>query len=184
MARTDAGDDDVELLRRASRGDQAAAAEFYRRQAQYVWSVVRRFALDDDEAMDASQEAFLRIFRGSTFSGKSSLRTWVFRVATSAAIDLLRSPRGQRHDTLDAAHDHPQSEAEADPALRARIATAIAQLPVAQREVFVLCEIMDVQHEEVAAMLGVPIGTSRRRLFDAKARLRTALAGVMQEWKR
>lgn len=183
MARADAGDDDVELLRRATRGDQAAAAEFYRRQAQYVWSVVRRFSLDDDEAMDASQEAFLRIFRGSTFSGKSSLRTWIFRVATSAAIDLLRSPRAQRHDALEAAHG-PLSEPQGDPALRARIATAIAQLPVAQREVFVLCEIMDVQHDEAAAMLGVPVGTSRRRLFDAKARLRAVLADVMQEWKR
>lgn len=184
MARADASNDDVELLRRATRGDQAAAAEFYRRQAPYVWSVVRRFSLDDDEAMDASQEAFLRIFRGSTFSGKSSLRTWVFRVASSAAIDLLRSPRSQRHDGLEATHDYPRTEPQVDPALRARIATAIAQLPVAQREVFVLCEIMDVQHEEAAAMLGVPVGTSRRRLFDAKARLRAALADVMQEWKR
>ena len=184
MARTDAGDDDVELLRRATRGDQAAAAEFDRRQTQYVWSVVRRFSLDDDEAMDASQEAFLRIFRGSSFRGKSSLRTWIFRVATSAAIDLLRSPRGQRHDALEATHDHPRTEPETDPALRARIATAIAELPVNQRDVFVLCEIMDVQHEEAAAMLGIPVGTARRRLFDAKARLRAALADVMQEWKR
>jgi RNA polymerase sigma-70 factor (ECF subfamily) len=175
-------DDDATLLRLAARGDGAAAREFYGRHVGYVWSIVRRFSVDGDEALDASQETFFRVFRTASYNGRASIRTWLFRVASSAAIDLLRTRRRSRHESLDAAAESPIEGVETDPALRESIAGALATLPAAQRDVFILCELMDVSHEAAALQLGIPVGTSRRRLFDAKARLRKLLAGVMREW--
>ena len=178
-------DDDAALLRRARSGDDAAAQAFYRRHVEYVWSIVRRFSFDDDDAMDAAQDAFLRVFRGaqsSAFDGRSSIRTWLFRVASSAAIDFARSPRARRHVALTAAVDTPVHESPSDPALRARIADGIARLPAAERETFVLCVVMGQDHGEAATTLGISVSSSRRRLADAKARLRRTLARVIQEW--
>src|SRR5262245_13655178 len=174
-------DDDAALLRRARAGDEEAAREFHQRHAGYVWSIVRRFSLDDEDAMDATQEAFIRVFRGpqsSTFDGRSSVRTWLFRVACSAAIDYARSPRARRHAALTAADELPVSDSLPDPVLRACMAEEIRRLPAAERETFVLCVIMGRDHPAAAAMLGISVASSRRRLADARLRLRQALAQV------
>jgi len=175
----------VTLLRLARSGDEDAARAFHRRHAGYLWSIVRRFSFDDEDAMDAAQDAFLRVFRGppgSAFDGRSSVRTWLFRVASSAAIDFARSPRARRHAVLAAAGEPATLESAPDPVLRARIADELARLPRPERETFVLCAIMDQDHEIAAATLGTSLSSSRRRLADAKSKLRRALAHVMKDW--
>lgn len=176
-------DDDVSLLRSAAQGDHLAAERFYRRHADFVWSVVYPFCRDTDEAMDIAQDTFARVFLGAPFEERAAVRTWLFRVATRAALDFVRSARWRRHDALpdDVAITTPG--ADVDPLVRERIARAVAELPPPLADVFIACEVGGMSHDEVARLFDLSTGTSRRRLHDAKQRLRLALASVMMEWR-
>ncbi len=162
--------------------------EVYARLRDPVWRLCRRFTRDTEEALDACQEIFLRVWRGlPAFRGEAKVETWVFQVAwnhlRTREAGRRRRPRavepraGERGSVpLDVRDPRPGPERRA--AAREelhRVECALARLPLAQRAVVWLRDGECLSYEEIARVLGVPVGTVRSRLARARAALRKEL---------
>ncbi|PSO53462.1 MAG: hypothetical protein BRC31_03050 [Actinobacteria bacterium QS_5_72_10] len=176
-------DDDAGLLAAAAGGDQDAFARLVDRHAGMVIAVCRRHTGDDAE--DVAQETFVKAWRtAGSFSGASSVRTWLYRIAINAARDRLRYER-RRPASADVSVDELANRchepADIDEQLAARgvdapMRHALAQLAPAQREVVVLADVFGVSHAELARRQDVAPGTIKSRLHRAHARLAELLA--------
>jgi RNA polymerase sigma-70 factor (ECF subfamily) len=183
--RAGAGDpqvDELALVNAVRRGEAGSREALYHRYKRRVYALAVRIVGTVD-AEEVAQEAFIRIFRGlDKFRGDAALSTWIYRLAVNAALSH-RARRGSP-----GAHASPESveaalagEAAAEPprgdaVLRARLERALAELPAGYRTVIVLHDIEGLEHEEVAAILGCHVGTSKSQLHKARARLRAILA--------
>jgi RNA polymerase sigma-70 factor (ECF subfamily) len=146
---------------------------------------------DPFDAADLTQEVFLRVFRHlAKFRGGSSLKTWVFRVA----LNHCRSRLGRRRPaarSLDDAEE-PAARELADPGRSPedlalardagrRVEAALARLPLVFREAVVLRDLEGLSYEEMAAVLGVRVGTVRSRLARGRERLRHELEETLEK---
>lgn len=183
---------DLELVERHRVGDPRAFDEIYRRFDHMVFGLALRLSGSDDQAADLTQEIFLRVFRYiGQFRGRSSLKTWIFRIA----INHCRSCLGRRRlpmQPLPEGVDGPDGERGAglpDPARGPeelavaadegrRVAAGLATVPPAFREAVVLRDIEGLSYEEIAEVLGVRIGTVRSRIARGREQLRTFLEGA------
>jgi RNA polymerase sigma factor (sigma-70 family) len=164
--------------------------EVYTRFRSPVWRLARRLTASDEEALDACQEIFVRVWRGlGGFRGEAKLSTWIFQIAWN----YLRWHRRRRirqplwvvrdNDDGDSPLDRvadpaPDPERQATSVERlARLRSALAELPEHHRVVIWLRDGEDLSYEEIADVLGVPIGTVRSRLARARATLRAAVEG-------
>lgn len=144
---------------------------------------------DRDEALDLSQDVFIRVFRTiGQFRGQSALRTWIYRIAVNQARNRHRFWRRRRRTdqvSLDAhveAHGEFECTADAGPdrvlaqkELAEALQDALDALPFDQRTAIVLREIDGLSYEEIAFSLGVAIGTVKSRLTRARQTLRAVL---------
>lgn len=172
---------DRQLVARCIRGDGAAERALYDAHVERIYRLMHRMAGDGDLAADFTQETFIRAFqRLDQFRGDSSLATWLHTIGVSVALNGLRKVKRlrTRTDTMDAIADMPAagSPAGLTSDLRTRLHAAIDALSEKLRPVFVMHDVEGYTHEEIAGTLGIPVGTSKARLFDARARLRLALA--------
>jgi RNA polymerase sigma-70 factor (ECF subfamily) len=166
----------VDAVRRGAPGSREAVYHRYKRR---VFALALRIvgAVDAEEV---AQEAFIRVFRGlPKFRGDAALGTWIYRLAVNAAL----SHRSRRANVPAAPGDErgPEHVAAVTPeardlALRKQLERALAALPVGYRTVIVLHDVEGLEHEEVAAILGCHVGTSKSQLHKARAKLREALA--------
>ena len=145
-----------------------------------VFRLAYRLAGDTDLAQDFTQETFIRAFdRLSQYRGDASLATWLHTIATSVSLNGMRSVTRSRTRSV-SIDDAPELEASgtriAPHDLRERLHAAIDALSVKLRPVFVMHDVEGYTHEEIGATLGIPVGTSKARLFDARVKLRAALA--------
>ena len=169
---------DEELAQRAGHGDRAALDALLARHLDRIHAVCRRVLGDPDDALDATQEALIAIARGvARFDGRARFTTWMYRVATNAALDEARR---RRRRPLPTALD-TDSAATADPtaAVDARldVDAALAALSPAARAAVVLRDLAGLEYSEIATVLDIPIGTVRSRI----ARGRAELADRMRE---
>jgi RNA polymerase sigma-70 factor (ECF subfamily) len=138
------------------------------------------------EAEDAVQEAFLRLFRALPgFKGESLLSTWLYRILVNTCLDLGRRRTRSREVPAAAseAEDDRAPEARApaaDPTLRLTLERLFLRLPPLPKTVFVLFEVEGFKHREIAGILGIPEGTSRYALFEAKKALQTGILASRQ----
>jgi RNA polymerase sigma-70 factor (ECF subfamily) len=171
-------------LARARRGESSALSALVRHYQRPVYALVGRLLVGRRaEALDdVAQEAFLRVCRGlPRFSseGKARLSTWILTVATRTCLNALRD--GRRADALapeaaaNAAPDDPEQTA-LEREQRRRVEAAMTALPEEMRAVLVLRAYHDFDYDEIAAALGVELGTVKSRLGRARAALREALA--------
>ena len=169
---------DDELLERIRLGDSSALDDLLRRHHPRLHSVCFRILGHRSDADDAAQNAMVSIARNvANFDGRSSFSTWAYRIATNAALDELRRRRRRPRPSLDI--DREQ-ENVADPrADRARdalenrelVERALAALPEEFRVALVLRDVADLDYEQIAVILDVPIGTVRSRIARGRARL-------------
>jgi RNA polymerase sigma-70 factor (ECF subfamily) len=186
---SDVGGREASLVQRCAVGDEAAFAELVAEHQRMVLHLAMNLLGDRDEALDLSQDVFLRVFRTiRRFRGQSSLRTWIYRIAVNQARNRHRFWR-RRHradqvslDAHVAAHGEFLSGGEAGPErvfaqkeLAVRLHHALDRLPFDQRTVIVLREIDGLSYEEMAYSLGVAVGTIKSRLTRARQALRLAL---------
>jgi len=166
------------MIARVRAGDGAAERALYDAHVDRVYRLAYRLAGDDELARDFTQETFIRAFeRLHTFRGDAALSTWLHAIATSVALNGLRKIKRFRRDTdLEEAHVVTGGARQAEPDLKVRLERAVDALPLGYRTVFVMHDVEGYTHEEIGAVLGIPAGTSKARLFDARAKLRTALA--------
>lgn len=171
------------LVERAKRGDRAAFAQLVTLNRDAVYRAAYWVLKDPDEALDATQEAFLKAFRAiDRFEGRSSFRTWARTIATRVAID--RYGRRQRRRTRTAALDEQavadSREGAEDQAARAErrrlVREAIEELPPAQRAAVMLRDVEGLSYQEIADRLTIPRGTVMSRLYYGRQNLKEKLA--------
>ena len=180
------------LVVRCTSGDETACAELVAAHQRMVYGLALNLLGDRDEALDLSQEVFLRVFRTlSRFRGQSALRTWIYRIVINQARNRRRSwSRRHRseHVSLDE-HLHTVGEMEsrqevlpdrllASKETAAKIWEALNRLPFDQRTALILREVDGLRYEEIAFSLDVAIGTVKSRLTRARQALRADLLGV------
>ena len=171
--------DDHQLVRAAQAGDRAALEQLVRRHHERVVAVCRRITGNESDALDAAQEAMIAMVRGlARFDGRSSVSTWVYRIATNASLDELRRRR-RRPLTVVRDADHPHHEV-ADPAAgrpidlvadRAEVEAALLTLPEEFRIPVVLRDVADMEYSDIALTLGVPVGTVKSRIARGRGML-------------
>jgi len=173
---------EAELIAQAQSGNLFAFEELVRRYQRRVYAVALRIARRHDVADDVVQEAFVRAHQNlSRFDVARPFGPWICRIAANLAINHLRSPEA-REDELPEGHGEMPSQSQdalggvlEDEAQRV-LAQAVAQLPLAQRAVFVLRTSEELSYKEIAEELQISEGTVMSRLFRAREHLRTSLA--------
>lgn len=171
---------DVALVRSAAGGDGVAFASIYRRHAGRVHGVISRLVGGQGaRAEDLTQEAFVRAWQAlPKFRFESAFSTWLHRLAVNTALMELRSRRGgpRFDDDEDALDDVRQADSAGQAtALSMDLERAVATLPPRARAVLVLHDVEGWKHEEIAAELGMAVGSSKAQLHRARQLLRTRL---------
>lgn len=172
--------DDAELVKKAQDGDQGALDALLRKHYNQIYSLCRRMAGNEADAMDATQEALITLARRiDRFDGRSRFTTWMHRVVTNACLDELRR-RGRRpvpaplEEQPLAAAERPVAEVVSQ---RMDIETALAQLDEMFRVPVVLCDQLGLSYEEIAQELDIAPGTVRSRISRGRRRLAALLSG-------
>ena len=176
--------DERALIARVLAGDRVAGRELYDAHAPRVHRLVFRMCGDPDLAQEFTQETFIHAFgQLANFRGESALATWLYRVAMRVTSNGMRKVRRfhQRETDIEHAGVVAAPAGEAEPDLRSRLASAIDDLPEVYRVVVVMHDVEGYTHDEISNVLGVPQGTSKSRLFHARAKLRAALADFRKE---
>ncbi len=167
---------DAELAARAARGDRHALDALLDRHVQRVYAVCARIVGNHDDALDATQDALIAVARGiRRFNGSSSFTTWLYRVATNAALDEVRrrSRRPLPSDTLPEGVVDGSVETRVDDQLL--IDAALRSVPVEFRAALVLRDLADLDYAQIGAILDIPAGTVRSRIARGRAALARAL---------
>ena len=180
------------LIERCRTGDEAACSELVATHQRMVFTLALHLLGDRDEALDLSQEVFLRVFRTlASFRGQSALRTWIYRIVVNQARNRQRWWRRRRRSEQVSLDEHLQqfgdleSKTEVLPdrllaskEAASRIWSALDRLPFDQRTALILREVDCLRYEEIAFSLGVAVGTVKSRLTRARQALRAELLGL------
>lgn len=178
---------DSTLVARCLKGDQAACAELIRRYQDRLYNTVLRLLGNADDAQDVVQEAFLSAFQAlDRYKGDAQLFTWLYRIAVNAAISHRRRRRvvlSINHPPVEPTAVEPEDlSRDAGPGVRleraedkAVLQEALNRLTAEHRAVLVLKELDGLKYDQIAEVLGVPIGTVRSRLHRARLDLRNEL---------
>lgn len=183
--------DDQALLSALRAGEGAAFESLVRSYGGRMLSVARRFLVNDDDAQDAVQDAFLSAFKAiPAFDGRSKLSTWLHRIVVNASLMKLRTQRRRPEQSLDdllpafledghqasavprwqnTAHEVERAET------RQLIRDQIAKLPESHRTVLLLRDIEEYDTETVAQMLDLSVAVVKVRLHRARQALRSLL---------
>lgn len=188
----DATSADWALVQQCTAGDEDACTRLVSDHQRMVYQLGLHLLGDPQEALDLSQEVFLRVFRTlPQFRGQSSLKTWIYRIVINQAANRRRWWHRRHKSQQIALEEHTAAHGEvaetrrlADPdqvlegreAAR-RVWAALDTLPFDQRAVIILREIDGLSYDEIADSLGVAVGTVKSRLARARRGLRTALGG-------
>jgi RNA polymerase sigma-70 factor (ECF subfamily) len=171
----------MELVRQERRDEAIALLlpAFRRR----VFGLAYSFLRDREAAEDVTQEVFIKVWRAlPRYDGRASMSTWIYTIARNASLSALRSRRPQSSlsdaevmEAVEGVDPAPSADAGVD---RAAILRLVEQLPTRQRQVIMLFYMEEQSHEEVAAMLAMPVGTVKTLLHRARARLSAAAGEV------
>jgi RNA polymerase sigma-70 factor, ECF subfamily len=182
------------LVERCRRQEAEAFAKVVDAYQNRVFGFVRRMVRDAEEAADVTQEVFIKAFQAfPRFDGRSSLRTWLFRIAHNLCVDRAR--KNERTPTLGRLDANEEDEAPLDVAddrwdpqtlvmddeLFRLVERALETMSEKLRTVLLLHDREDFAYEEIAQTLNLPIGTVKSRLFLARAHLQKALKGYLEE---
>lgn len=191
--------DDLTLVKRVRSGDQRAFRTLVERYQRKIYSVALGMLKDKEEAMDVSQEAFVKVYRYlEHFKGDSSFYTWLYRITVNICIDVLRKRGPGRADHVEFDETVAQDLTEANiGALGSRLGTnpqkaalrkelaqkiqeALQEVPEKHRAILLLREIEGMSYEDLARTLEIPKGTVMSRLFHARAKVQKILSEYLE----
>jgi RNA polymerase sigma-70 factor, ECF subfamily len=174
--------EDTALAGLASTGDRDALEVLLERHVDRIHTICRRILGNPDDALDATQEAMIAVARSiDRFDGRAAFTTWLYRIATNAALDEVR--RRLRRPTpvtsmgepmIEPVAAAPGPEAVGD---RIDIDAALARIPEEFRVVVVLRDLCDLDYAQIAEVLEIPPGTVRSRIARGRAALAIELGG-------
>jgi RNA polymerase sigma-70 factor, ECF subfamily len=187
---------ELQWVERFRRGDAEAARLLLEAYQRRIYGVCRRMLHDADAAADLTQDAMVKLLQGlAGYDGRSQLSTWIIRVTMNCCLSHLRRQKLRRHRSLNTAAagdaasappnvDRPAAAAGAEPSgpqgvLHAErqqaVVHALADLDPDTRALLVLRDVQGLEYQQVADVLGIPLGTVKSRLFRAREALRQAL---------
>ena len=170
------------LVRRAAKGDEAAFTELVRRHERRVYAVAMRMLGREEDALDATQDALLTLFRkAGQFRGESAFTTWLHRITINACYDILRKRARQPmlHLATEEGPDRepgpPVEDHAAEVVGGIDAERALREVPEDFRAVLILADVHDLPYEEIAQILEIPIGTVKSRAFRGRVVLARAM---------
>jgi RNA polymerase sigma-70 factor (ECF subfamily) len=191
----DAPTAEMDLVRRAQRGDLKAYDELVQRYQERIYATVYHMTSNHEDANDLAQDSFIKAYQAlKSFKGGSSFYTWLYRIAVNKTINFLKQRRNKHHLSLNdldfnAEHDPDLVALISDKTpsrdaglaeLQKKLNEALLKLSEPHRMVVVLHDVQGVSHEEIAEIAGCNIGTVRSRLFYARQQLQGYLADYIK----
>jgi RNA polymerase sigma-70 factor (ECF subfamily) len=175
---------DAELIAKVMRRDRRAFDLFYDRYAQIIFNLCTRILKDENEAEDVMQEIFVQIWKDADRfdASRASVKTWLFTIARSRALDRYRSRKVSHQRVSDQSEEElPQLSSGQDlqqtNVMQQYVITVLRQLSREQRLVLELSYYEGLTQEEIAERLGEPLGTVKSRIRSALQKLRGLFAG-------
>jgi RNA polymerase sigma-70 factor, ECF subfamily len=157
--------------------------EVVREHADRVYRLAYRLAGNRADAEDLTQETFVRVFKSLAEYTPGTFEGWLHRITTNLFLDMVRRRQRIRFDALPddagdrlASREHGPEQAYEDMNLDPEIQAALDALPADFRVAVVLCDLEQLSYEEIAATLGIKVGTVRSRIHRGRVLLRDALA--------
>jgi len=165
------------LLQRGKEGDQRAMEEIYERYKSSFFNLAYRYTYDRVAAEDLLQDIFVKIFTHlEDVEQEKTFVAWMYKIAVNVCYSYLRSRKSRDSRTVALSSvEGRQEEAVYDSHegnLRQSLDEAVEELPEKLRAVFLLHDVQGFKHEEVAAILGIEVGTSKSQLFKARLKIR------------
>ena len=186
---------EMELVRRAQKGDLEAYDELIKRYQERIYATVYHMTSNHEDANDLAQDAFIKAFQAlKSFKGGSSFYTWIYRIAVNKTINFLKQRKNRLHMSL----NDVDFNAENNPDLVALISDktprreaglkelseklneALLKLSEQHRLVMVLHDVQGQSHEEIAEIMNCNIGTVRSRLFYARQQMQAWLTDYLK----
>ena len=190
-----AAEEDAALIRRARAGDVTAMDELVQRHYRNVFNLAYRLCNDYDDAQDIVSEAFIRVHNAlPNFRGDASFTTWLHRIVKNVFLDERKKQRVRSHSSLEEMVEledssvsrqiedprpGPQSSVERDER-SSIVQRAVMTLPQNQRLMIGLYHFQHRSYEEIAEIMGLPIGTVKSRLNRARLALKNKLNGTRE----
>jgi RNA polymerase sigma-70 factor, ECF subfamily len=191
--------DDLTLVKRVKTGDQRAFKLLVERYQRKIYAVALGMVKDKEEALDISQEAFVKVYKYlDHFKGDSSFYTWLYRITVNICIDALRKKHALRGEQVELDEAVKMDTAEANigalgsrlgtnpqkSALRKELAEKIQQaletVPEKHRAILLLREVEGMSYEDLSRTLEIPKGTVMSRLFHARAKVQKILCEYLE----
>jgi RNA polymerase sigma-70 factor (ECF subfamily) len=186
---------DVDLVRSAQRGNMQAFEQLVARHRDKVYARAYSMMRNEDEALDLSQDAWVKGWqRLAQFQGDSTFVTWMTRIVINLCLDQLRKLKRKREESLEALEEESggierqiqivipnPAEGLERAELRVRLDRALTLLSPEHRSVLILHEFEQLEYKEIARRMKCSIGTVMSRLFYARRRMASLLAGLKRE---
>jgi RNA polymerase sigma-70 factor, ECF subfamily len=186
---------EMDLVRRAQRGDLAAYDELVQRYQERIYATVYHMTSNHEDANDLAQDSFIKAFQAlKSFKGGSSFYTWLYRIAVNKTINFLKQRKNRTHMSLNdldfntennpdlvalISENTPRRDAGLKE-LQEKLNAALLKLSEPHRLVVVLHDVQGLSHEEVAEVMECNIGTVRSRLFYARQQLQSLLTDYLK----
>ena len=187
--------EEMDLVKRARKGDLTAYDELVRRYQERIYATVYHMTANHEDANDLAQEAFIKAFQAlKSFKGGSSFYTWVYRIAVNKTINFLKQRKNRSQMSLDdldfnAEHDpdlvalisdkNPRRDV-ALAELQEKLNAAMQKLSEPHRLAVTLHDVQGLSHEEIAKIMDCNVGTVRSRLFYARQQLQAYLSDYLK----
>jgi RNA polymerase sigma-70 factor (ECF subfamily) len=185
--------DDQHLINECLSGRTEAFGQLVVRYQDRLHNTLVKILGSSDDARDAAQDAFVQAFEKlATFQGTAAFYSWLFRIAMNAAVTQKRRTR-RKVGSIDASRDHGGFEPlDSHPSSRpshslelserqAEVRAALMELSEEFRTVLVLKEMEGLKYEEIAEIIGCPVGTVRSRIHRARSELREKLRSLLSD---
>ena len=183
-------DNEQSLIQRARKGNQDAFAKLVDEHQWYVYNLAFRLLKDENEALDLTQETFVRAWTAlPNFRGHSQFRTWLYRITTNLCYNRLPNLRRSLNDLGDdVLEEMPETDFD-NPAYKFELAEtrdhlykAVDDLDANYKLLITLRYQNELSYEEIASTLNLPLGTVKTGIFRAKEQLRKSLAHLEESW--
>lgn len=173
------------IINKAQSGDLKAFEELMGLYKKLVYNLCLRMMNNRDDAEDAAQEAFIKIYRGlKTYNGSSKFSTWALRIASNTCIDIIRKRKVQivPIDDYEIRDDEsPEKHYMADET-RKDIENAVKNLPEKYRVMIIYYHFMNLSYQEIANIINEPMTIVKNRLYRARLMLREKLYSKEREY--
>lgn len=195
--KSDLENNERELVERCRSGEQSGYEEFYRTYSGGVYTLAWKVLRDAEGAKDATQEIFMKAFRGlKNFQYQSKVSTWLYRITVNHCRDMQRSQSRKKEVSAESFKRDEEGESfleqmpdsnpspgqeQQDKQIRQRVIEAINRLPIEFRETVYLKEIEDLSYEEIGKIVGCRLGTVKSRIFRAREMLQKELKDFYKE---